>query len=117
MDASALLRLFIAEARTDQAHESLRGNALIISDFAIAEFSSGVARRKKCESEIAAMSDTASLVFRVRPATDPSKSDMSHRDPEVTCAQSADQALSRLAKKLYPIFLSICRRPKPVAYS
>ncbi len=47
LDASALLPLFIEEARSDQAHESLRGNTLIISDFAIAEFSSGVARRAR----------------------------------------------------------------------
>jgi uncharacterized protein len=47
LDASALLPLFIEEARTAQAHESLRGNVLIISDFAIAEFSSGVARRTR----------------------------------------------------------------------
>lgn len=45
LDASALLPLFIAEARTPDAHEHLRGNVLLISDFAIAEFSSGVARR------------------------------------------------------------------------
>jgi len=45
LDASALLPLFIEEARTNRAHECLRGNVLIISDFAIAEFSSGVARR------------------------------------------------------------------------
>lgn len=47
LDASALLPLFIEEARTGQAHDSLRGNVLIISDFAIAEFSSGVARRTR----------------------------------------------------------------------
>ena len=47
LDASALLPLFINEARSDQAHESLRDNVLIISDFAIAEFSSGVARRAR----------------------------------------------------------------------
>jgi transposase len=47
LDASALLPLFIEGARTNQAHESLRGNVLIISDFAIAEFSSGVARRTR----------------------------------------------------------------------
>ena len=47
LDASALLPLFIEEARTNQAHESLRGNVLIISDFGIAEFSSGVARRTR----------------------------------------------------------------------
>lgn len=47
MDASALLPLFIEQARTNQAHESLRGNVLIISDFAIAEFSTGVARRAR----------------------------------------------------------------------
>jgi hypothetical protein len=35
--------LFIEEARTYDAHEHLRGNVLLISDFAIAEFSSGVA--------------------------------------------------------------------------
>jgi uncharacterized protein len=47
LDASALIPLFIEEARTNQAHESLRGNVLIISDFAIAEFSSGVAHRTR----------------------------------------------------------------------
>jgi uncharacterized protein len=47
LDASALLPLFIEEARTNQAHTSLRGNVLIISDFAVAEFSSGVARRTR----------------------------------------------------------------------
>jgi len=47
LDASAPLPLFIEEARTNQAHESLRGNVLIISDFAIEEFSSGVARRTR----------------------------------------------------------------------
>lgn len=47
LDASALLPLFIEETRTEQAHACLRGNVLIISDFAIAEFSSGVARRTR----------------------------------------------------------------------
>jgi len=47
LDASALLPLFIEEARTHDAHEHLRGNVLVISDFAIAEFSSGVARRSR----------------------------------------------------------------------
>jgi predicted nucleic acid-binding protein len=47
LDASALLPLFIEEARTKDAHEHLRGNVLVISDFAIAEFSSGVARRTR----------------------------------------------------------------------
>lgn len=49
LDASALLPLFIDEPRTNQAHESLRGNVLIISDFALAEFSSGVARRTRAK--------------------------------------------------------------------
>jgi predicted nucleic acid-binding protein len=47
LDASALLPLFIQESRTDEAHEHLRGNVLLVSDFAIAEFSSGVARRAR----------------------------------------------------------------------
>ena len=47
LDASALLPLFIEESRTKQAHQCLRGNVSIISDFAIAEFSSGVARRTR----------------------------------------------------------------------
>jgi len=47
LDASALLPLFIEEGRTHDAHEHLRGNVLVISDFAIAEFSSGVARRSR----------------------------------------------------------------------
>jgi predicted nucleic acid-binding protein len=47
LDASVLLPLFIEEARTHDAHENLRGNVLVISDFAIAEFSSGVARRSR----------------------------------------------------------------------
>jgi predicted nucleic acid-binding protein len=45
LDASALLPLFIEETNTLKAHQLLRGNVLIVSDFAIAEFSSGVARR------------------------------------------------------------------------
>jgi len=47
LDASALLPLFIQESKTQRAHELLRGNMLVISDFAIAEFSSGVARRAR----------------------------------------------------------------------
>lgn len=47
LDASALLPLFIEEVRTHEAHEHLRGNVLVISDVAIAEFSSGVARRSR----------------------------------------------------------------------
>jgi len=47
LDASALLPLFIQESRTDEAHGHLHGNVLVISDFAIAEFSSGVARRTR----------------------------------------------------------------------
>jgi predicted nucleic acid-binding protein len=47
VDAGALLPLFIQEDRTTEAHESLRGNVLLISDFAIAEFSSDVARRAR----------------------------------------------------------------------
>jgi len=47
LDASALLPLFIQETNTQRAHELLRGNILVISDFAVAEFSSGVARRAR----------------------------------------------------------------------
>jgi len=47
LDASALLPLFIDEPKTQRAHELLRGNILVISDFAVAEFSSGVARRAR----------------------------------------------------------------------
>jgi predicted nucleic acid-binding protein len=47
LDASALLPLFIQESKTQRAHELLRGNILVISDFAVAEFSSGVARRAR----------------------------------------------------------------------
>ncbi len=47
LDASALLPLFIQEPRTQRAHELLRGNILVVSDFAVAEFSSGVARRAR----------------------------------------------------------------------
>lgn len=47
LDASALIPLFIEEASTQRAHELVRGNVLVISDFAIAEFSSGVARRTR----------------------------------------------------------------------
>jgi predicted nucleic acid-binding protein len=45
LDASALLPLFIEDAHTQDAHGHLRGNVLVISDFAIAEFSCGVAHR------------------------------------------------------------------------
>jgi predicted nucleic acid-binding protein len=47
MDASALLPLFIEEPKTQRAQALLRGNTLVISDFAVAEFSSGVARRAR----------------------------------------------------------------------
>jgi uncharacterized protein len=47
LDASALLPLFIQETRTDEAHEHLRANVLVVSDFAIVEFSSGVVRRAR----------------------------------------------------------------------
>jgi predicted nucleic acid-binding protein len=47
LDASVLLPLFIEESRTHDAHEHLRGNVIVISDFAIAEFSSGVASRRR----------------------------------------------------------------------
>jgi predicted nucleic acid-binding protein len=47
LDASALLPLFIDEPKTQRAHELLRGNILVISDFAVAEFASGVARRAR----------------------------------------------------------------------
>ncbi len=47
LDASALLPLFIQESKTQRAHDLLRGNVLVISDFAVAEFSSGVARRAR----------------------------------------------------------------------
>ena len=60
LDASALIPLFIEEARTQEAQGHLRGNVLVISDFAIAEFSSGVARRCR-EGEINASG--ASTVF------------------------------------------------------
>lgn len=59
VDASALVPLFIEEASTQRAHELLRGNILVISDFAIAEFSSGVARRAR-SGEIGE-GDTASV--------------------------------------------------------
>lgn len=47
LDASALLPLFIEESATKRAQDLLRGNILVISDFAVAEFSSGVARRTR----------------------------------------------------------------------
>jgi len=47
VDASALRPLFIQAQMTSRAHELLRGNVIIISDFAIAEFSAGVARRTR----------------------------------------------------------------------
>jgi len=47
LDASALLPLFIDEPKTQRAQELLRGSILVISDFAVAEFSSGVARRAR----------------------------------------------------------------------
>jgi predicted nucleic acid-binding protein len=60
LDASALLPLFISEVKTQRAHELLRGNVLVISDFAVAEFSSGVARRNRL-GEIGA--SDAAVVF------------------------------------------------------
>jgi predicted nucleic acid-binding protein len=59
LDASILMSLFIAEARMNEAHGALEGQVLIISDFAIAEFSSCVAHRAR-RSEIA-IGDAASV--------------------------------------------------------
>jgi uncharacterized protein len=47
LDASVLIPLFIEEARTGEAHAALAGQSLIVSDFAAAEFSSGIARRAR----------------------------------------------------------------------
>ncbi|MBP6014923.1 MAG: type II toxin-antitoxin system VapC family toxin [Alphaproteobacteria bacterium] len=47
LDASVLIPLFIDEARTGEAHGALAGRILIVSDFAMAEFSSGIARRAR----------------------------------------------------------------------
>ena len=47
LDASVLIPLFIAEARTDEAQTALFGQVLIVSDLAIVETSSGVARRAR----------------------------------------------------------------------
>jgi predicted nucleic acid-binding protein len=47
LDASVLLPLFVEEPTAARANDLLRGNALVISDFAAAEFSSAVARRAR----------------------------------------------------------------------
>ena len=44
LDASALIPLFIAEERTQDSEKALPGHVLVVSDFAVAEFSAGVAR-------------------------------------------------------------------------
>lgn len=49
LDASVLIPLFIEEARTGEAHNALAGKILIVSDFAMAEFSSGIARRVRMD--------------------------------------------------------------------
>ena len=49
LDASVLIPLFIAEARTGEAHNALVDKTLIVSDVAIAEFSSGIARRARMD--------------------------------------------------------------------
>jgi uncharacterized protein len=45
LDASVLIPLFIAEKRSNDVENTLMGQIAIVSDFAAAEFSSGVARR------------------------------------------------------------------------
>jgi len=47
LDASALLPLFIEESASSRAQDLLRGHVLVISDFAVAEFPSAVARRTR----------------------------------------------------------------------
>ena len=47
LDASVLVALFVAESRSQEAQAALRGHVLVVSDFAVAEFSSGVARRAR----------------------------------------------------------------------
>lgn len=47
LDASVLVALFVAESRSQEAQTALRGHVLVVSDFAVAEFSSGVARRAR----------------------------------------------------------------------
>lgn len=45
LDASVLVSLFVAEARSDDAQAGLQGRALFISDLAAAEFSAAISRR------------------------------------------------------------------------
>jgi predicted nucleic acid-binding protein len=59
LDASVLVPLFIAEARSTDAQAGLSGQALFISDLATAEFSAAIARRVRVGDLTAA--DAASL--------------------------------------------------------
>lgn len=47
LDASVLIPLFIEEAGTARAEQAIAGREIVVSDFAAAEFSSGVARRAR----------------------------------------------------------------------
>jgi hypothetical protein len=57
LDASVLIAMFIAENRSPDAHHGILGNSVIVSDFAIAEASAGVARRQR-RGEISASDAT-----------------------------------------------------------
>jgi predicted nucleic acid-binding protein len=45
LDASVLVPLFVAESRSNDAHDGLKGQDLFISDLAAVEFSAAIARR------------------------------------------------------------------------
>jgi predicted nucleic acid-binding protein len=47
LDASVLVPLFVPESRSGEAATALVRHTLVVSDFAMAEFSSGIARRAR----------------------------------------------------------------------
>lgn len=63
LDASVLVALFVAESRSHEAQAALRGHVLVVSDFAIAEFSSGVARRARLGEITMAQATTVCATF------------------------------------------------------
>ena len=60
LDASVLTPLFVAEARSVEARDRIVGLSLVVSDLALAEVSSAIARRVRM-GDIAASDATAKL--------------------------------------------------------
>ncbi|MBM5810759.1 MAG: type II toxin-antitoxin system VapC family toxin [Gammaproteobacteria bacterium] len=62
-DASVLVALFVAESRSHDAQAALRGHVLVVSEFAVAGFSSAVARRARLGEITTAQASTVCATF------------------------------------------------------